>query len=203
MLSGEQTARDVTLPGIQQGAAISGNTDSSRNGIAQGLVERGLGEQAASLQNSLTGQAFGQGLDLASSNANANNSATLQALSNWGALGTGGLNAGTNATTNAINGQSNLYGLAENAGQGLTQNAQNALDNQLKQYQAGISNPYLPLQGYMGLVGSQLYGSNSTGTSTKQTDPSALSTVAGLLGGAGTLASGFGDLGWSPFGKSA
>jgi hypothetical protein len=61
MQSGVETARDVTLPGIQQNAAIGGNTDSSRNGIAQGLVQRGLAEQASNLQNSLSGQAFGQG----------------------------------------------------------------------------------------------------------------------------------------------
>jgi hypothetical protein len=39
-----EQVRDVTLPGIQQNAAIGNNTDSSRNGIAQGLVERSLAE---------------------------------------------------------------------------------------------------------------------------------------------------------------
>src|ERR1700737_1961170 len=46
-----ETVRDVTLPGIQQHAAIGGNTDSSRNGIAQGLVERSLAENSQNTYN--------------------------------------------------------------------------------------------------------------------------------------------------------
>jgi hypothetical protein len=42
MLNARQTARDVTLPQINQNAAISGNSNSSRTGIAEGLVQRGL-----------------------------------------------------------------------------------------------------------------------------------------------------------------
>jgi hypothetical protein len=52
----------------------------------------------------------------------------------------------------------------------------------------------------MQLVGSQLYGSNSTGTTTSQNDPGALGIIGGLLGGAGSLMGGFGGMGWKPFG---
>jgi hypothetical protein len=79
MQGATETARDVTMPGIGQAAANSGNADSSRRGIAEGLVQRGLAEQSANMQNSMTGQAFGQGLQLASNNANANNTAALTA----------------------------------------------------------------------------------------------------------------------------
>jgi hypothetical protein len=203
MLSGEQTARNVTLPGVVQNAAIGGNADSSRNGIAQGLVEQGLAEQAGALSGQLGSQAFQNGLTLASNNANTTNAAELQALQNWGVLGNSTTNAGTNLGNSSVNNAGSLYGIAENAGQGEQAAAQAALDNQLKQYQAQVSDPYAPLNGLMGIIGSNNWGSNSSGTSTTTTTPSAFSVIGGLLGGAGSLASGFGDLGWQPFGKSA
>jgi hypothetical protein len=63
MLPALQQARDVTLPGIEQNAATSGNTNSSRTGIADGLVQRGLAEQATNLGATLRNQAFTNGLD--------------------------------------------------------------------------------------------------------------------------------------------
>lgn len=200
MQGATETARDVTMPGIAQNAAISGNSDSSRRGIAEGLVQRGLAEQSANLQNSLTGQAFGQGLGLASSNANANNQAALTAATNAANAGTSALNAGTGAVNGSINGQGTLFGIGSNAGQGLTAAQQANLTNQQQQYQAGINNPYAALMPYMKLVGSQLYGTNSNGTTTTQNDPGALGILGGLLGAGGSLASGLGDLGWKPFG---
>jgi hypothetical protein len=200
MQQATEQARDVTMPGIAQGAAVSGNSDSSRRGIAEGLVQRGLAEQSANLSNSLAGQAFGQGLGLASNNANANNQAALSAASNAANAGNSALNAGSNAISNAISGQGALFGMGSNAGQGLTAAQQAQLDNQQAQYQAGINNPYASLAPYMQLVGSQLYGSNTTGTTEKQENPGALAIIGGLLGGAGSAASGLGKLGWKPFG---
>lgn len=200
MQAGMETARDVTLPGIEQHAAIGGNTDSSRNGIAQGLVQRGLAEQASNLQNSLSGQAYGTGLQLASNNANANNQASLSAATNAANAGNGALNSGTNAVNGSITGQGALFAMGENAGQGLTSAQQANLTNQQQQYQAGIMNPYASLQPYMGLVGSQMYGSNSTGTATQQSAPGALGIISGLLGAGAGVAGGMGKLGWKPFG---
>jgi hypothetical protein len=203
MQGATETARDVTMPGIAQNAALSGNSDSSRRGIAEGLVQRGLAEQSANLSNSLSGQAFASGLGLASNNANANNQAALTAANGAASGGTSAVNAGSGAVTNAINGQGTLYGIGTNAGQGLTSAQQANLDNQNAQYQAGINNPYAALMPYMNLVGKQLYGSNSTGTSTTQNDPGIAGILGGALGGAGSLASGLGSLGWAPFAAAA
>jgi hypothetical protein len=200
MQGATETARDVTMPGIAQGAALSGNSDSSRRGIAEGLVQRGLAEQSANLENSMTGQAFGQGLQLASSNANSNNTAALTAAAQAANAGNSSLYAGTGAVGGSINGQGALFGIGSNAGQGLTAAQQANLTNQNQQYQAGINDPYAALMPYMKLVGSQLYGSNSSGTTTSQNDPGALGIIGGLLGGAGSLASGLGGMGWKPFG---
>jgi hypothetical protein len=200
MFNATQTARDVTMPGIAQGAALSGNSDSSRRGIAEGMVQRGLAQQSASLENSLQGQAFGQGLSLASNNANANNQGTLNAALGAANAGNSALNSGTNAVGGSINGQGTLFGIGTNAGQGLTAAQQANLTNQNQQYQAGINDPYASIMPYMKLVGSQLYGTNSSGTTTTQSDPGALGIITGLLGAAGGVAGGLGGMGWKPFG---
>lgn len=201
MLNARQTARDVTLPGIEQNAAMSGNTNSSRTGIAQGLVERGLAQQSADLGASLRGQAYQQGLQLASSNANANNSNSLGALTGAAGAGTSAANTGVNASSSAINDQGNLFNLAGQGASGQQQANQANLDNQQAQFQSQTTAPYAALQQLMGIIGSNNWGSNSTGTSTTTKSPSAFEVLGGLLGTAGGAATGLGGLGWKPFGK--
>jgi hypothetical protein len=77
MQSADQTANQATLPGITQAADISGNADSSRNGIAQGMVQESLADQGASLFNQDYNQAYQNGLSLAENQAQANNNGAL------------------------------------------------------------------------------------------------------------------------------
>jgi hypothetical protein len=193
MLNARQTARDVTLPGIEQNAAISGNSNSSRTGIAQGLVERGLAQQSADLGASLRSQAYQQGLGLASSNANANNANSLGALSSAAGAGTNAANSGVNASSSAINDQGNLFNLAGQGASGQQQATQANLDNQQAQFQSGTQSPYAALQGLMGIIGANNWGSNSTGTSTTTKSPSAFETIGGLLGAGASAAKLFSD----------
>ena len=102
MLNARQTARDVTMPGIEQGAALSGNTNSSRTGIADGLVERGLAEQGANLGASLRSTAFQNGLTLAQQQAAGNNTTNVGALTGAASAGTNAVNSGVNAGTQSI-----------------------------------------------------------------------------------------------------
>jgi hypothetical protein len=186
MLNARQTARDVTLPGINQNAAITGNSNSSRTGIAEGLVERGLAQQSADLGASLRSQAYKDGLSLASSNANANNTNSLGALTGAAGAGTNAANSGVNASSSAINDQGNLFNLAGAGATGGQQAQQANLDNQQAQFQSGTQAPYAALQQLMGIIGSNNWGSSSTGTSTTTKTPSAFETLAGLIGaGAG------------------
>jgi hypothetical protein len=201
MLNARQTARDVTLPQIEQNAAITGNANSSRTGIAQGLVERGLAEQSADLGASLRSQAYKDGLSLASSNANANNGNSLGALSSAAGAGTTAANSGVNASSSAISDQGNLFNLAGTGATGQQQAQQANLDNQQAQFQSGTSAPYAALQQLMGIIGTNNWGSSTTGTSTTTKTPSAFEVLGGLLGTAGSAATGLGGLGWKPFGK--
>lgn len=177
MFDAKQTARDVTMPGIAQGAALSGNASSSRRGIAEGMVERGLAQQSAGLQNSLSGQAFGQGLQLASGNANANNQGSLTAMLGAANAGNSALSAGGGALSDAIKGQGNLFNMGTTAGQGLTDAQQAALTNQQQQYMAGINNPYAALMPYMNLIGMQNWGQNKQGTEESTKNPSMMDSI--------------------------
>jgi hypothetical protein len=193
MLNARQTARDVTLPGIDQNAAITGNANSSRAGIAQGLVERGLAQQSADLGASLRSQAYQQGLQLASNNANANNTNSLGALTGAAGAGTNAANSGVNASSSAINDQKGLYDLATGGASGQQQAQQANLDNQNAQFQSGTQSPYAALQGLMGIIGANNWGGQTTGTSTTTKTPSAFETIGGLLGAGASAAKLFSD----------
>jgi hypothetical protein len=195
MQQATETARDVSLPQIEQNAAITGNSNSSRTGIAQGLVQRSLAENAQNTYNSLYGQAYGNGLNLASSNANANNANSLGALTGAAGAGTTAANSGVNASSSAINDQGNLFNLAGTGATGEQQAQQANLDNQSQQFASQTQSPYAALQGLMGIIGSNNWGSNSTGSSTTTNSPSAFSTIAGLLGSAAGAAKLFSDEG--------
>jgi hypothetical protein len=172
-----EQARDVTLPGIQQNAAIGNNTDSSRNGIAQGLVQRSLAENTQNTYNSLYGQAYGNGLNLAQTQANNNNGLNLNAANAAASQGNSAVNTGQNAYSGALNNT----GTANNINQG------NFTNN--------VGNAYAALQPYMNLFGGTNWGTTTntsgnsqtqgTGTSSTQNDPGLLSNISsgiGLLG---------------------
>jgi hypothetical protein len=195
MFSAEQTANQVTNPGIVQNADATGNADSSRTGIAQGMVDESLANQAASLSGSLQSGAFQNGLNLAENQAQGNNSLTASDLTNLINGGNATTSTGLNAGTSSIGNEGSLFNIGETGGAGQQAANQAYLTNQLQQYQAGVNYPFAALNNYMGIVGSNNWGQNTTGT--QQTSPSALSMIGGLLGAGGTLAGGIGKLGGS------
>jgi hypothetical protein len=177
MQQAKEQVRDVALPGIQQNAAIGGNSDSSRSGIAQGLVERSLAENSQNTYNSLYSQAYQNGLNLAQTQANNNNGLNLNAANAAASQGNSAVNTGQNAYSGALNNT----GTANNINQG--------------NYNNGVGNAYSALQQYMNLIGGTNWGSTTstngssqtqgTGTSTTQNNPGLLSNISsgvGLLG---------------------
>ena len=199
MQSADEQAQDVTMPGIEQDVTMTGNTNSSRTGIADGLVQRSLAEQAANMSGSMQGTAFANGLNLAENQANQNNTTNLGALSDAANAGTNAANSGVNVGTSSINNQGQLYSLAENAGQGQQAANQADLTNQQQQYQAQTNDPFAALNNYYNIVGSTNWGSSTSGTQTATSSPSAWSVIGGLLGGVGSAANAAGSLGWQPF----
>ena len=191
MQQATETARDVTLPGIEQNAAITGNTNSSRAGIAQGLVQRGLAEQAANLSGTLQSNAFANGLNLAQQQAAGNNTLGLGALSAQGTLGNSAATTGVGAQSTALNDYIKQLTTAAAGGAGLQSGNQSDLDNQLKQYQSGVNSPFGPLSNLMQIIGGQSWGQQMTGSQTTTSTPSTMSVIGGLLGGLGSLSNGF------------
>jgi hypothetical protein len=189
MRNANQEAQDVTLPGIEQNAALTGNTNSSRTGVAQGIVERGLAQQAGDISAGLRGQAYTQGLDLAQSQNQADTQARLAALTGAGGLGTSLIGGGQTAINDALGNQAGLFSLATAGGAGQQQADQLGLEDQLKKYQFGTNSPFDALNNYWNIVGNKSYGSQTQGTSTSDTQstPSAWQVIGGLMSAGGSF----------------
>lgn len=188
MLAGNQEANQVTIPGMEQGAAGSGNINSSRTGISEGLVQQGLAEQAGALSAQLQGQAYNTGAGLTSNQNTANNAGVLSAATNEGNIGQSAVNSGVNAGTAGVTNQGALYGDAATGGAGEQANNQLADQNALQQYQFQTQSPFDALNNYYGIIGANNWGGTSTTNSSGSTSstPSLLSTVGGLLGASGS-----------------
>jgi hypothetical protein len=184
MQTATQTARDVTMPGIEQAAANSGNSNSTRTGVADGIVQRGLAEQSANLTGTLQSQAYQNGLTLAQQQAQNNNVNQLTALNTQGNLGVNSFNSGNTAVNNGVTNETGVLNIGNGGGTGQQQATQADLTNQNQQYQSQVNSPYAGLSQLMSVIGSQNWGSNSSGTSNSTTDPGILGVVGGLLGAA-------------------
>lgn len=192
MQGATETARDVTMPGIEQNAAVGGNTNSSRTGIADGMVQRALAEQSANMTGSLSSQEYQNALALAQQQQSNNNTQNLGALSTEGSVGNTATATGVNAGTSSVANQGALSSEMAAGGAGQTAATQADLTNQLQKYQAGVTDPYAPLQGLMGIIGSNNWGSQGTSTATK--NPSAWDTISGLMSGGGAALKGISGL---------
>jgi hypothetical protein len=190
MQGATETARDITMPGIEQNAAIGGNTNSSRTGVAQGIVQRGLAENAANMTGSLSSQAYANALALAEKQQSENNTQNLGALSTAGQVGNTAAATGVGAGTASVANQNSLDSTAMAGGAGQQEAEQAKLDNAQQQYQSKISSPFDALKQYMGIVGTNNWGSNSSGTSNTTSTPSAWDTISGLMSSGGKAASG-------------
>lgn len=189
MLGGEQTAQDVINPGIESGAANTGNTNSSRTGIAEGLVDRGLAEQATSLGGALSGQAYSTGANLASNTLQSNNANTLAGLEGQAGAGGSAVSGGLGALSGGTNAEGILSALGLTGASGAQTNNQLGLTNQLQSAQYGETNPFTSVQNYLGTIGGINAGGSGTSTnnSTTNTTPSAMQTIGSLLGAGGSL----------------
>jgi hypothetical protein len=195
MQSGVETARDITMPGIEMNAANTGNTNSTRTGVAQGIVGRGLAEQAGNLAATLSNSAYAKGLDTATSVASDNNAKTLGALSTRGSIGNTATATGLDAGNSSVQNQGALTSEAAAGGAGLTAAQQAILDNQYQQYQSKVSSGFDPIKQYMSIVGTNNWGGTTDGTATETKKPSAWDTISGLMSAGGSLATGAAGMG--------
>lgn len=153
----DASSRDITrnlyenqIPGINRAASGTGNINSSRAGVQQGIAERGAGDRLADLSSSIRSQFFGQGLNMAQNQYNQNLSNMLSAnngLLNAGNYGMNLMNAGQQYAGNAFN-QGNTAGTLFQA-----QN-QNELDANKAVFDESMANRLAALQALSGIAGN-------------------------------------------------
>lgn len=178
-----RVAGENTLPTLYRNANASGNLDGSRQALSEGVVQRGLNDQAQALRAQLGSDAYKTGLN----QANTDRAGILSGLTaqltggqNMATMGAGNINAG-------VTGTEGLYNLAGAASDKLQAFDQAAIDNNLSKYDYMQQQPYQNLDQYMQIVGGQSWGSHTTGTSVTENKPSALSTIGSIFGGLGSM----------------
>lgn len=190
MRSANRNASENDIPNLYRSAAGSGNINSDRTAISQGIVERGLAEKSADLTAQLSNANYTNGLSLSQNNS----AQLLQALGLQGTQGQTLGKAGIDEIIAAIGAQGDLGSqqvAGANGAQGLDQAA---LTAKLQEYLGPYQLDAQSLQSLMGIVGSGNWGGTKTttgfdsgGTSTAQTTPSVGSMIAGGLGTVGSL----------------
>lgn len=183
MRDSKRQLNEQDLPNLQRNAAATGNVNSTRTAISQGVLERGLADKTADVSANLRGQAYQNGLSLAQGDTAAKNAALAAA----GGLAGGATSAGTSAlgqaadinktnTDNALTSTTMLNGFD-----------QQVIDNELAKYNYQQQLPWQNLNNFYGIVGSNNWGSKTTGTSTQTQTPSTISSLGMGLGVLGSL----------------
>jgi hypothetical protein len=181
MRDSRRQVSEQALPQIARQSANSGNVMSSRRGISEGIVERGLAEKGLDTSATMRQDAFKTGLGLAENGRQADTNSILDALKAQGVLGSGMASSGVDALGNSITQQGSLFNLANQGGAGGQASDQAQLDNSIGKSDASWDN----LAKYFGIVGSQNWGGTSSGTTTK--NPSIWETIGGLMSAGGSL----------------
>ena len=183
MQAANQNAAENTIPNLYRSAASTGNLNSDRTALAQGVVDRGLQQTAANMAGSLEAQNTQTGLNSAQNLTNQN-------ASMLGTLGSYGMNlgqSGLNALSTGINNFGTLANQAQTGANTVQALDQSNLNNSIQQYQQDQNFPWQALQNYMGVVGGNNWGSTGTSKTTTTSSPSGLSVAGGILGSLGSL----------------
>ena len=186
-------AAENELPSLYRGAAGSGNLNSDRAALAEGVVNRGVMENRQNIEATMRNNAWNTGLN-AAFNQNADK---MSALNNSGSLGADLGNAGSSMMSQGINDQGNLSNIYSGAGASLNALNQTFIDNSRAKYSGNINDTWDPVNRLYGVAGANNWGSTNTTNSTgfgispqnnQPTTPGALSYLGAGLGVAGSLA---------------
>ena len=191
-----RSVNEQQLPAVDRNASITGNTNSSRTGVQQGIIQRGLADTTAdvssAVRNNIINNAFNR--------AQQTDTSRLGALSALLSGGNTAASTGVDANTASIAQQGGLFDIANAGAAGGQAANQAAIDNALAKYQFGVSAPFDALNNFYNIIGANNWGgtSSGTGTTTQTTTPSTFSTLGSILGAAGF---GLGKNGLNLFGR--
>ena len=182
MLAANQNAAESSVPNIYRSAAQSGGVNSDRAALAQGVVERGLAQQAAGLSSTLNNAAYTQGL----SNAQQGNAQQLQALSQQGSVAGALSAAGAAGTNSGISNQQTLNAQITGGASGATGLDQQTLNNEIQKYAAEQGYTTAQLNQLMSIIGKN-WGSSTTSNQTTTDNPSLMQNIGSGIGIASAL----------------
>lgn len=196
---GQRAVTEQMLPEINRNAGGTGNYNSSRAGIAEGMVARGWSDQAADVSSTMRGNAYQAGIGASQNDTNA----MIQAMSNSGQMGlsmaqtgnsisqTGMAGLGQAAQINAASQALKSQNFADQVTAATALNGfdQGVLNNAQMKQQYGDDRDWNTLGKYYSMIGDKSWGgtTNSTGTTTKQESPSLMSSLGSGLGILGSL----------------
>jgi hypothetical protein len=190
-LDASRNLNETQLPSLAVQAAGNGNTDSTRTGVAQAILQRNASQQMAQTSANIRSQLFNTGMQTAQSQYNTNATNALNANSQVG-------NAYALGNTALLNGQqangNNFDQL--NAAGGLYQTQQQNLDNAAKQQFTEQQQTPLNLIGqYMNVINGKWGGQPVNPIGPNQTAASIQGALgAGMMGyGAASKLGGYGD----------
>lgn len=172
----DRQAHEQTMPGIDRAAALTGNINSNRRDIAQGLVQRGLDDQRGDISAQLRSAAYNHGLDLSENGRQFDNNALLQSIMGRGSLGSGVAGMGIGALGSSMDQYGKLFGIGTAGAQGGYQANQTALDANRAQSEYGPSQGFQLLQQLLGITSGN-YGGTQSGSSVNNTSNSSVSSA--------------------------
>ena len=172
------TARNLyeqELPGANRMNSMSGNQNSSRAGMREGMLMRGADDRMADTSANIRGQAYSQGLSMAEGQRQANLGFQAQGNSQMAGLFGAGINASGAGQQQMYN---NLDALIS-SGQLSQADAQGYMDQAFQQWQMQDSYDANKLAQYKGIVDGNYGGQTSSGGGLA-------GAAQGALGGAAT-----------------
>ena len=191
----DAASRDVTrnltedvLPGINRQAAGTGNTNSTRTGIAEGIALRGAQDRIGDIASTIRADAYNSGLNLSEQGRQANMQGTLSGQG----MGLDALNTaigrGMDMRNQGMQGTVNMFDILGRAGDQYQQDAQGYADANYTRWKGQYDQPWDLLSRYMGAVGGTNWGS----TTKQTTDNGSSNWMNALQGGIGGATAGLG-----------
>jgi hypothetical protein len=183
MLDARRNHMESVVPGIDRNAAMTGNMNSTRGGIAQGIAERGLAEKAAGLSAQMRGDAFNNGLQMSGADANRRMSALTGAGGIYGDMAKNGLyGAGLGAEMQATGANIGGAGAA-----GVQAGNQAILDNGMGKDMYQLERQWSPIKDYAGIAQAGNWGGTTREQGVKKDNPSTLSKIGSGVSIMGSL----------------
>jgi hypothetical protein len=192
MADANRQASESTIPNLYRSAAGSNALNSDRAALSQGVVERGLAEQAGNLSAQMRYDAYGRGINTAQNELNARRGA----FGTLGQMGQGAAGLGMEGLGQGIANQSRLNQMSAAGAEGLRGLRQDKLDNDMARFEGQTNFPWAALNNFYNIIGNKSWGGTRNWSqvggqqsearqnpSTLETVGSGVSVLGSVLGG--------------------